>query len=60
MANYETIVGNLGAYQVMTTEASRAGGPEVWQRALERAAKNRALRNWGPALAFLDWAPDGS
>ena len=53
MAAGETIVGNLGAYQVMTTEASRAGGPELWQRGLEKAATNRAVRNWGPAVAIV-------
>ncbi len=48
----ESIVGNLGAYQMMTTEAARAGGPDLWQRAVEKASANRALRNWGTGVAI--------
>jgi hypothetical protein len=49
----ESIVGNLGAYQVMTTEAARAGGPDLWQRGVEKAAASRALRNWGTGIAIV-------
>lgn len=46
-------MGNLGAYQMMTTEAARAGGLDLWQRATKKAAANRALRNWGTGVAVV-------
>lgn len=46
-------MGNLGLYEVITTQAKNMGGVENWIKAIESDAAKKALMKAGPALVAV-------